>query len=307
MNKYGIPIKRIVINEFSHEKSELYENVENIVLHFKNRFKITDDIKINTFYKGIEVNNINTLDELITYIEKTLLSYKNKELDLNQALIYKRTDNFEDFYKQIEYLLTNYPRKFGFLQFCLDEINNYIKDISSEFTSKFFNTLNNEFEVFLKFNYNTIMMIFIILRYNSLLKQCYKGNIPFREDKFLLKFKTLNRKSKNSFFYPTSIREYLILLRNRLEELLGFNFNHNETKRGRDRIKIRNEVLDEFIDLVVCDNYIKDSAYKKDIRASNKSDKFLEEHNQLIDETIRHTSNNSTVFISNKNRALSYK
>lgn len=307
MNKYGVPIKSIVIDEFSHEKSELYENVENIVLHFKNRFKITDNIEINTFYKGIEVNNINTLDELITYIKKTLSSYKNKELDLNQALIYKRTDNFEDFYKQIEYLLTNYPRKFGFLQYCLDEINNYIKDTSSEFTSKFFNTLNNEFEVFLKFNYNKIKMILIILRNNSLLKRCYKGNIPFREDKYLLKFKTFEKKVTKLTPYPAPIREYLILLRNRLEELLGFNFNHNETKRGRDRIKIRNEVLDEFIDLVVCDNYIKDSAYKKDIRASNKSDKFLEEHNQLIDDAIRDTSNNSTVFISGKNRGISYK
>lgn len=307
MNKYGVPIKRIVPDEFSDEKSELYENVENIVLHFKNRFKITDYIEINTFYKGVEVNNINTLDELITYIKKTLSSYKNKELDLNQALIYKRTDNFEDFYKQIEYLLTNYPRKFGFLQYCLDEINNYIKDTSSEFTSKFFNTLNNEFEVFLKFNYNKIKMILIILRNNSLLKRCYKGNIPFREDKYLLKFKTFEKKVTKLTPYPAPIREYLILLRNRLEELLEFNFNHNETKRGRDRIKIRNEVLDEFIDLVVCDNYIKDSAYKKDIRASNKSDKFLEEHNQLIDDAIRDTSNNSTVFISSKNRGISYK
>lgn len=307
MNKYGVPIKRIVPDEFSDKKSELYENVENIVLHFKNRFKITDYIEINTFYKGIEVNNINTLDELITYIKKTLSSYKNKELDLNQALIYKRTDNFEDFYKQIEYLLTNYPRKFGFLQYCLDEINNYIKDTSREFTSKFFNTLNNEFEVFLKFNYNKIKMILIILRNNSLLKRCYKGNIPFREDKYLLKFKTFEKKVTKLTPYPAPIREYLILLRNRLEELLGFNFNHNETKRGRDRIKIRNEVLDEFIDLVVCDNYIKDSAYKKDIRASNKSDKFLEEHNQLIDDAIRDTSNNSTVFISSKNRGISYK
>ena len=37
-----------------------------------------------------------------------------------------------------------------------------------------------------------------------------------------------------------------ILARDRLSELIGFNFNYNETNYKRDRNKIKNELLDEY-------------------------------------------------------------
>lgn len=300
MNRYDIPIKKIEIDRFSHEKSELYENVGIIVTHFKNWYKVSDNIDIKIFYRAIEEKNIDTLDKLKRYIEEIVLSYKKKEIALNEAIIYKKLDNFEDLYKQIENILINYSAGFGCLKYFLNDINKYMKDSTSEFTNNFFIVLNNDFEAFKELNYYKILMIIIILKTNSILKLHYKDNVPFRDDKYLLKFKTADKKAiKPSLFYPR-VKEYLILARDRLSELIGFNFNYNETNYKRDRNKIKNELLDEFIDLIVSDNYGKDKKYKKDMRITNKSKNFLEEHNQLIEMSLELTSTNPNALLVRK-------
>ncbi len=300
MNRYDIPIKKIEIDRFSHEKSELYENVGIIVTHFKNWYKVSDNIDIKIFYRAIEEKNIDTLDKLKRYIEEIVLSYKKKEIALNEAIIYKKTDNFEDLYKQIENILINYSSEFGCLKYFLNDINKYMKDSTNEFTNNFFIVLNNDFEAFKELNYYKILMIIIILKTNSILKLLYKDNVPFRDDKYLLKFKTADKKAiKPSLSYPR-VKEYLILARDRLSELIGFNFNYNETNYKRDRNKIKNELLDEFIDLIVSDNYGKDKKYKKDMRITNKSKNFLKEHNQLTEMSLELTSINPNALLVRK-------
>ena len=300
MNRYDIPIKKIEIDRFSHEKSELYENVGIIVTHFKNWYKVSDNIDIKIFYRAIEEKNIDTLDKLKRYIEEIVLSYKKKEIALNEAIIYKKTDNFRDLYKQIENILINYSAEFGCLKNFLNDIDKYMKDSTSEFTNNFFNVLNNDFVAFKELNYYKILMIIIILKTNSILKVLYKDNVPFRDDKYLLKFKTSDKKAiKPSLAYPP-VKDYLILARDRLSELIGFNFNYNETNYKRDRNKIKNELLDEFIDLIVSDNYGKDKKYKKDMRITNKSKNFLDEHNQLIEMSLELTSTNPNALLVRK-------
>ena len=267
-------------------------------------------------YTDVEVNNLS--DEIYKYIEnenKKIIEqnpfshgFSGKELDIFIKFIsdeHQIDTLMSDITteKQIEILFNNLSNFISnenekLINEVLEDVNpllihdcsHYLlaKDLKEHLLPKLSNKFKKELLTIINkwriYNFNTyqhFFLVYTIVNNNLKLKNMYEDNVPYKEYKY--KEKLQRALNKEFQLHEESPQKFLILFRNRADELLSnFDFFHTVTKK-REKERKKNLLLNYLTDLIVFDNYAKGCDYKKKMRASDNRDEFIETHNKIQD------------------------
>jgi len=168
-------------------------------------------------------------------------------------------------------------------------------DTLNRLSNKFKNELTkiiNEFELY-EFNEYTPKHFYIIqvaITINLFLHhQYFILRLPFGADKekYNARIITITKKATKhntkTILPSLSPKDYLNYFKIKCQEILFENYNFiHFTKNKREKIKLRNELADEFINAIVSDNYLIDKQYHSLIRITENSKKMYKEEYQKL-------------------------
>lgn len=165
------------------------------------------------------------------------------------------------------------------------QLGEWLELLSDNFKSRLLR-LMNDYELYSP-SYNHFYIIYKTVQTNQLLKKLYSvEDMPYSHYKYDVILTTLAKRAKkngSTVYAEASPQRQVYYFKWKCEEFLSdFNFYHNQSTK-RDKIKIRNELIDQLIELIVSDNYVKDKKYRFDTRISKVIKKFYDTEEKILD------------------------
>jgi len=187
----------------------------------------------------------------------------------------------EQWINQMKQAKQNNPLKNSYKDY-VSELEEKIKYLNNDFKIELIEIFeSNDINHFI-ISLNHFFLLFNTVNYHIELKKFYEESIPFRYGKYFEKLETQNKKSTKTKFIPAPPQDYLKRYKFKCEELLGTTRFFSSSTTARLKIRDRNLLISDLINLITKNNYSKETKYKDNLRNTKKSKEF----NQVQDEII---------------------